>query len=299
MQTWRSIGLAFAAAFTFCITARAAEPEVLKVWPDKAPGESGTIGPEGFQPPNPKDAKPIQRLTNVTVPTLTVYRPAADKANGACVVIAPGGGYSILAWDLEGTEVAEWLNSLGVTAVVLKYRVPKRPDDPKNLLPLQDAQRAISLVRSKASEWKLDPAKIGMLGFSAGGNLTAKTATQFDTRRYPAIDKVDEVNCRPDFAVLIYPAYLVEKDNPTKLVADLPISDKTPPLFFAHAGDDGVIPENSVQMYLALKKANVPAELHIYPTGGHGYGLRPNGHDVTTWPARCGEWMKGRGILGK
>jgi acetyl esterase/lipase len=288
-----------------CVSALAAaaedKPLVLDVWPGKVPGEKGEVGPEKFLEGRPGQKSDVQRLTNVSKPTLTVYRPAPAKDTGAAVVIAPGGGYNILAWDLEGTEVARWLNSIGVTGIVLKYRVPRRPSTPRGeppVGPLQDAQRALSLVRSKAKEWKIDPERIGMLGFSAGGHLTASAATHFDKRAYEPIDEVDHVSCRPDFAVLVYPAYLV--DNKTKeLKPDVRVSAKTPPCFFAHAGDDRVPADNSVQMYLALKKAGVPAELHVYTSGGHGFGLRPSKHACSTWPARCEEWMRARGLLKK
>ena len=275
------------------------KPLTVDVWPGKPPGDTGTIGEEKVL--EQKTGTPqVKRITNVTRPTLTVYRPAKDKDTGAAVIIAPGGGYSILAWDLEGEEVAKWLNSIGVTGIVLKYRVPRRPDTPAGTAPpqaLMDAQRAMSLVRSKASEWGIDPHRIGMLGFSAGGHLTAWTATNSDKRVYDAVDDVDKVSCRPDFAVLCYPAYLLPKGK-QELAPDIRVSKETPPTFFVHASDDkGVSPENSITMFLALKKAGVPAELHVYPTGGHGFGLRPSEKSVSTWPARCAEWMKVQGLL--
>jgi len=269
-------------------------PPVLKVWPAAAPGEKGDIGPEQFQPPR-SEPRPVQRLTNVSQPTLTVYRPSAGDT-GTAVIICPGGGYSILALDLEGTEVASWLNSIGVTAVVLKYRVPARKDQPKHLAPLQDAQRAVSLVRSQATQWKIAADRIGILGFSAGGHLSAAAATNGDQRQYAPLDAVDQVSCRPDFAVLLYPAYLVQKDG--ALSPEIRADAQTPPVFFAHCGDDRISSENSALMYLALKKAGVPAELHIYATGGHGFGLRPSANACSTWPDRCRDWMKSRGLLG-
>jgi acetyl esterase/lipase len=276
----------------------AEKPQVFDVWPGKPPGEKGEVGDEKVTESKPGE-KPVKRVTNVTKPTLTVFRPAKDKDTGAAVVIAPGGGYNILAWDLEGEEVAQWLNSVGVTGIVLKYRVPRRAGTPGSSPPpqaLMDAQRAISLVRGKAADLGIDPKRIGMLGFSAGGHLTAWTATNFDKRAYEPADEIDKVSCRPDFAVLIYPAYLVTKDN-SQLADDIRVTKESPPTFFAHANDDGVRPENSAVMYLALKKAGVPAELHVYTTGGHGFGLRPTEKACSTWPQRCAEWMKSQGLL--
>jgi acetyl esterase/lipase len=292
--------LAVALTLALAPTLAAADrPAVLDLWPGPAPGEKGDLGPETEQQTKPGQRQ-VKRLTNVSKPTLTVFKPTKERDTGAAVVIAPGGGYSILAWDLEGTEVAAWLNSIGVTGVVLKYRVPRRSGEPAGQPPLgpkQDAQRAISLVRSKAKDLGLDPHRIGMLGFSAGGHLTAWAATNSDKRSYEPVDEADTASCRPDFAVLVYPAYLVERGKPDQLAADIRVSKDTPPCFFAHAYDDGVSPENSVRMVLELKKLRVPAELHVYSTGGHGFGLRQEGKPCATWPQRCEEWMKAQGLL--
>jgi acetyl esterase/lipase len=267
----------------------------LRIWPGKAPGEKGDIGKEHFLPNSPQDPNPITRLTDVSDPTITVQRPSG-QANGAAVVICPGGGYSILAMKHEGDEVADWLNSIGVTGIVLKYRVPARKDQPPYLAPLQDAQRAVSLVRLQAAKWGIDPGRIGILGFSAGGHLAAAASTNFDQRKYEPIDDVDAVSCRPDFAVLVYPAYLTSGDH---LSPEIRVGEKSPPTFFAHAADDGISAENSIAMFLALRKAKVAAELHVYNAGGHGFGLRPSKNPCCTWPERCGEWMQSRGLLGK
>jgi acetyl esterase/lipase len=290
-----SVILRFAFFFAICCCSVsplcAAEPQVIQLWPGQAPGEKGPLAAaEGDQAPKDEPKGRVQRRQNVSVPTLTVYPADPAKANGTSVIIAPGGGYNILAWDLEGTEVAEWLNSVGVTAFVLKYRVPKRPDDPTNALPLMDAQRAVRLVRSRASEWKLDPKKIGMLGFSAGGNLTAKTACQFDAKPIGE-DDLGATSARPDFAVLVYPAYLPDKKDSTKLAPELPISDKTPPMIMIHAGDDKIDAQGSILMYQALKANKVQAELHVYGAGGHGYGLRKTENPVHTWPQRVEAWL--------
>jgi len=293
------IALLAAALCTPLLRAESA-PAPLKLWPGTAPGEKGDIGEEKDMT-KPTDGKPggkvIIRLGNVSQPTITVYAPPADKANGAAVIVCPGGGYSILALDLEGTEVCEWLNSIGVTGVLLKYRVPKRAGLEKYTAPLQDAQRAIGLVRSHAKEWHLDPARIGILGFSAGGHLAAAASNNYETRTYPHVDEADDASCRPDFSILIYPAYLTVKDQGDKIAPELPITGKTPPTFIVMAEDDPVRVENAIYYTLALKNAKVPCELHVYPTGGHGYGLRPNGQEVTTWPQRAAEWMGARGLL--
>jgi acetyl esterase/lipase len=276
--------------------AHAADPQVFDVWPNKkAPGETAELPPEKFQDQRPGE-KQVARLTNVTEPTLTLFAPPKEKANGTAIIICPGGGYSILAWDLEGTEVAEWLNRNGVTALVLKYRVPKRANEAPHVAPLKDAQRAVSIVRSKAKELGIDENKIGILGFSAGGHLAAMTSMHFEQRSYDRLDAIDDVSCRPDFAVLVYPAYLTNKEQ-TELSPDVKISKQTPPMFLAHASDDPVTPLSSVLLYAALKRAGVPAELHVYATGGHGYGLRPDHPTAANWPLRCEEWLKGRGLI--
>lgn len=287
--------IAFVAAclVLFSTVSRSEELPTVAVWPAAAPGEKGGIGEEQVQPNKPGE-KQVERLTNVSHPTVTVYKPAAAKDSGAAVLICPGGGYHILAMDLEGKEVADWLNSIGVTGIVLKYRVPRREGQEKHVAPLQDAQRGMSLVRSRAAEWKIDPARIGILGFSAGGHLAAVASTNFDHRTYAPIDEVDQTSCRPDFTVLIYPAYLAEG---LRLLPEVHVSAETPPVFFIHAGDDRISPENSISMYLALKAAGVPAELHVFGAGGHGFGLRPSEHPVSKWPVLCEQWMRSRGLV--
>jgi acetyl esterase/lipase len=289
--------LSISATFFLCSVLHGADQPVVDVWPGRVPGETKEIGPEEFRAPRDKEKTDVKRLSNVSKPTLTIFQPAAEKRNGAAVIVCPGGGYNILAWDLEGTEVAEWLNSIGVTAFVLKYRVPRRENDPNHEAPLMDGQRAVSLVRSKASEYGLDPGRIGMLGFSAGGHLTVATCVRYEQRQYDKQDTVDEVSCRPDFGVVIYPGLVI--DNAGKLRPELQPSEKTPPMFFAQAIDDRVKAENAIVMALALKAVNVPAELHIYDAGGHGFGLRKSEFPCHTWPARCAEWMERRGLLKK
>lgn len=274
----------------------------IALWPDSAPGDTATLPPEqDMSKPTDKAiaGKPLIRLGNVSKPTITVFPAPKDKNTGAAVVVCPGGGYNILALDLEGTEVCEWLNSIGVTGVLLKYRVPKRAARQRFEPPLQDAQRAIGLVRQHAAEWGIDPARVGILGFSAGGHLAAAASTNYETRTYPAVDAADKLSCRPDFSVLVYPAYLTVKEKADELAPELKVTAQTPQTFLVMSQDDPIRVEGPIFYSLALKNAKVPFELHTYPTGGHGYGLRPSEHNVTTWPARVADWMRTRGLLKK
>jgi acetyl esterase/lipase len=279
----------------------ASEPaEVIALWPGDAPGDKGDIGEER-DTTKPTDGlvagQRLIRLGNVSKPTLALYRPPKAKDTGAAVVVCPGGAYTILALDLEGSEVCDWLNSIGVTAALLKYRVPKRAGLEKHTAALQDAQRAMGLMRSRAAGWGLDPHRIGILGFSAGGHLAATACNNYSQRTYPAVDAADQTSCRPDFALLIYPAYLTVKEQGDRLAPELPVTTNTPPAFVTMTQDDPVRVESALYYTLALQQAKVPVELHIYPTGGHGYGLRPSKEAVLTWPQRAAEWMAGRGLL--
>jgi acetyl esterase/lipase len=290
----------FLAATLFTV-AQAAEPAAIPLWPDKAPGETAPLPPE-FDATKPTDnqvgGRPLVRLGNVSTPTMAIYPADPAKNTGAAVLVFPGGGYNILALDLEGTEVCAWLNSIGVTAVLVKYRVPRRAFAPYIVPPLQDAQRAMGLVRQRAADLKIDPKRIGVLGFSAGGHLAANLSNHHDARTYPAIDAADAVSCRPDFCVLVYPAYLVEKDKNNILAPELTVSAaNTPPTFLAVAENDTAYAESSLFYYIALRRAKVPAELHAYPDGGHGFGLRPTSSLSGTWPARAADWMRASGWL--
>jgi acetyl esterase/lipase len=241
--------------------------------------------------------KRIIKLGNVSTPQIAVYKPEKSKDTGASVIICPGGGHHILAYDLEGTEVAEWLNTIGVTGIVLKYRVPFRDPDKRWGAAVADAQRTVSLVRSKAAEWNLDPKRIGICGFSAGGETAGLTSLFLEERQYTAADDVDKVSCKPDFAILIYPGGFDTKGQAQIRVKDKVTKD-TPPMFLIHAIDDPVTANNSLALAVELKKAGVSTELHIYDAGGHGYGLRlVNTLPITTWPKRCEEWMQRRGLL--
>jgi acetyl esterase/lipase len=283
------------------ISGAAATLGPIPLWPAGAPGENGGIGAEKDMT-TPKDGvvagKPVIRLGNVSSPTITLYRPVAAKNTGAAVIVFPGGGYRILALDLEGTEICGWLNSIGVTAVLLKYRVPARADLPRYLPPLQDAQRAMGIVRERAAEWGINPARIGVIGFSAGGHLAAALSNNFEKRAYEPSDAADGMSARPDFAMLIYPAYLTVKEEGDKLATELPVSTKTPSTFLVQTEDDGVRVESSLFYYLALKNANVPAEMHLFSAGGHGYGLRATEKVVTGWPSRAEEWLRSIGMVG-
>jgi acetyl esterase/lipase len=289
------IALGLCLAFTLSALADDKPSKTIDLWPGVAPGETGKIGEEKIE--HGKDG--IDRVSNVSKPTLTIFKPSPEKDTGACVVICPGGGYGILATSHEGEDVAKWLNTLGVTGIMLKYRVPRRSGTANDVPPpqaLMDAQRALSVVRSRAGDLGIDPKRIGILGFSAGGHLAAWTSTSFDKRTYEPVDDADKADCRPDFTVLIYPAYLVKKGK-EGLVDEIKVSSQTPPTFLAHAGDDPVTVESSVQYYLALKRAGVPAEMHVYSSGGHGFGMLPGNKPVAAWPKRVEEWMKSTGLL--
>lgn len=283
--------------------ASATVPKTIPLWPGQPPGVTPASGPEGDQT-QPSDnliaGHPLMRLGNVSQPTITIYSPDPAKATGAAVLVCPGGGYNILALDLEGTEVCAWLNSIGITGVVLKYRVPAQREETAAFSPLKDAQRALGLVRAQAKELGLDPHRIGVLGFSAGGHLSALLSNHYADRTYAPIDAADGVSCRPDFVVLVYPGGLAREEHGWDLNPQMSVSAAvTPPTFIVMAGDDPVHVEHATVYYSALQKAQVPAELHVYPTGGHGYGLRRTDNPVTAWPDRVADWMKAAGWLAR
>jgi len=274
--------------------------EPIRLWPQVAPGDSSDAGAKAeVDTTKPTDnlvaGKRLIRLGNVSVPTITVYPAPREKSTGTAVLVCPGGGYQILAMDLEGTEVCEWLNSLGVTAALLKYRVPKRPDRERHVAPLQDAQRALGLMRHRASELGVKSNAIGVLGFSAGGHLAAALSTTYSQRTYGGVDEADKVSCRPDFSILIYPAYLTVKEQQDAVAPELTVNSNTPPAFLMMAQDDPVRVENVLGYARALRQARVLFELHVYPSGGHGYGLRRTKEAVTSWPDRVEEWLRSLG----
>jgi acetyl esterase/lipase len=296
------------------------------IWPGAAPDPQPVAGPEIVKSSGKDDliaGKPVVVVSNVTRPTMTVY-PPTGKNTGAAVVVFPGGGYQVLAIDLEGTEVCDWLTPRGITCIVLKYRVtnvgdyPKSGPYPESPMALEDAQRALGLVRFHAAQWHIDPHKIGVLGFSAGGHLVAAISTHFEKRLYPAVDAADKESCRPDFAVALYPGHLSiaatewdAQQGKKKFVVphtrNLPVADgsielnpdirahitrQTPPTFLLQNEDDHVDRvEDSLSYYIALKRAGVPAEMHLYAQGGHAFGLRRTKFPVTRWPQLVETWL--------
>ena len=271
-------------------------PEI-NLWPAGAVPDE----PEGIEKrkkPTTIDKVGKMRIAYVDEPSITVYKAPKDRSNGTSVIIFPGGGYNILAWTHEGTEIAEWLNSLGVSAFVLKYRVPRRDPEKPHTLPLQDAQRAIRIVRSRSKEWGIDPARIGALGFSAGGHLAIMSGTHYGDKTYERVDDVDDLSSRPDFLIPIYPAYLGDRKNRDQLSGLVDINKNTPPMFIAITHDDSDRAYYSALLYAALKKSGVVGELHIYSKGGHGYGMRKSKDPVHTWPDRCADWLGSMGLLG-
>jgi acetyl esterase/lipase len=266
----------------------------LALWPHGAPGAQPNAGPE-IDTTTAKEplvaGKPVIRLGNVSSPTLTLYAPQG-KNTGAAVVVFPGGAYRILAIDLEGTEVCAWLSSAGIACVLVKYRVPDSGPYPKSAAALQDAQRAFGIVRSHAADWHIDAHRIGVLGFSAGAHLSAALSTHFDQRLYDPVDAADQLSCRPDFAAIIYPGYLALAEQNFAPNSEIHVTAQTPPSFILQAEDDPVHVENSTVYFLALKNAKVPAEMHLYAEGGHGYGLRRNGLPVTAWPRLVEAWLQ-------
>jgi acetyl esterase/lipase len=276
------------------------------IWPGTPPNARRVIGTEVAgtvvdSTGNPKlvGGKPWIYVDSVSRPTITVYSPAG-RNTGAAIVVFPGGGYNVLAIDLEGTEACDWLTSKGITCVLLKYRVPCARSGPYgDCLPaLQDAQRGVGLVRFRATQLHIDPHKIGVLGFSAGGHMVAAISTHFEKRLYPAVDAADSVSCRPDFAIALYPGHLAIPERHFALNPDIRVTSKTPPTLLVQSENDPVDPvENSLVYHAALRKAGVPVELHVYVKGGHAFGLRPNGFPITDWPRVAENWLGTIGVI--
>lgn len=272
-------------ALTGALTA--AEPLEVKLWPEGAPGT--------MAPPAPATAEFIRKragkntLSPVQDPAIVVHFPA--KPNGTSVVVAPGGAYAFLSAVHEGTQVCEWLNSIGVTGILLKYRTPTRDEAAPHAKPVQDAAQAIRLVRARAAEWQLDPARVGLIGFSAGGNLLAHLACDRPAGE-PAV-----ADGRPNFGIMIYGGGFLAPGEPLRLKPDFQVPADAPPMFLACAHDDGLNPAAAALLYLEYKKRNLPAELHLFTQGGHGFGMRANGQPIHAWPARCADWMAAMGWL--
>ncbi|MBS0260922.1 MAG: alpha/beta hydrolase [Planctomycetes bacterium] len=276
---------------------KADEPLTLKLWP---------AGPPTARVPKSEATEKLiqsygglgsHRISDVSDPTITVYRP--KQPNGTSVIVAPGGGFMFLSYTHEGTEVCEWLNSLGVTAILLKYRTPTRDEQEMHELPVQDAQRALGLVRKHAAEWQLDPRRVGLLGFSAGANLAGHAAWDRGPRTYPQVPEFDDPR-GPDFLVFIYGGGFLDKNDKSKFRPGFSIPADAPPVFLLVAHDDGANPIEAAMLYLEYKQRNLSAELHICAKGGHGFGMRPAGHPVNDWPVRCAEWMRSLGwVPGK
>lgn len=282
----------------------------IPIWPDASmPHKTGKFAVKGKEEDlkctdMPVAGKPWLYTHHVWRPTVTLY-PAKGKNTGVCIIVFPGGGYQILAMDLEGTEICDWFTARGINCVLLKYRVPGEGvlpaagHYPKSPLALEDAQRAVSFVRQHAKEWKINPKKIGVLGFSAGGHLSAAMSTHH-VPIYKKIDATDDISCRPDFAVPIYPGRLAIKQNhgTFKLNPDIQVTSKTPPVMIIQAQDDPVDRvENSLIFYQALRKANVPVEMHLYPKGGHAFGLRHTKNPITDWPELVIKWLSSMDFL--
>jgi len=272
---------------------------IVKLWPKGTPGEVVS--------PKPEETFDGKRVRYVSEPTLTVYLPSKEQNTGVAVIICPGGGYGIEAMDHEGYDVADFLQSHGIAGIVLKYRLPYGHSE----LPLQDAQQAMRLVRFHAEEWQIDPTKVGIAGFSAGGHLASTLSTHFDSGKKDAVDPIDRISSRPDFSILLYPVVtfkeewghmgsrenLIGKTNDWKIIErfcnELQVTNQTPPAFIALADDDTAVkPRNSIEYYLALKREGIPAELHIFKEGGHGFGMHKTGKAHDQWPLMVVEWMK-------
>lgn len=279
----------------------------IALWPGKVPDATPVPGAETmtWRTDHLVAGRPWMAVSDVTRPTMTVYAPKG-KNTGAAVMVIPGGGFEVLAIDLEGTEVCDWLTSRGITCVLLKYRVPSAPydwrchcraDDFALSLPsLEDAQRAMRLMRFRAAQWHIDPHRMGVLGFSAGGYLVAEMSTDFQRRLYQPVDTADQESSRPDFAAAIYPGHLATDDG--ALNAHVPVSHATPPTFLVQAEDDSTDGVNqSLVYYAALKKAGVPVEMHLYAHGGHAFGLRRSPLPITGWPALMEAWLRNSGMI--
>jgi acetyl esterase/lipase len=247
-------------------------PTTVYLWPSKV-AEFKDKPSEEISPDNKGD---VTRIAKILSPSITIYPTSPSDKPSPAILVCPGGGYNILAIDKEGTEIAEWLNSKGITAIVLKYSVPKVRDEA-----LKDIQRAMGIIRQNAKEWKIDDTKLGVIGFSAGGHLAARLVETHQTRTYEAIDEADKLSCKPNFCMLIYPAWLEAGK----------VTESHPPTFIVQTKDDGLV-KPTIPYADALKAKNVSSEFHLFDVGGHGYGLRPSDNPVSKWPELCEKWMQ-------
>ena len=269
----------------------------IRLFPGGVPGEKGNLPEEVASITGNKVAgETVQRISNVSDPVITIYQPVQELANGTAMVVCPGGGYTILAYDLEGTEICEWLNDMGITAVLLKYRVPRREGVEKHAAPLQDAQRAVSYVRAHAEALHIYPERIGIMGFSAGAHLSVMVCNNPEEHTYPVVDECDKFSSRPDFCLLVYPAYL-SGDTFGTLATEIKVSSKTPPTMLVQSQDDKSHINSSLFYYYALKEASVPVTMHLYSQGGHGYGMRDTKAVVNEWPERAEYWLRSLGMI--
>ena len=262
----------------------------VRLFPQGAPGETKSYVETDYDKGFKVGGQSIITKINVGSPEIFIYPANNTKELNTAVLVCPGGGYKRLSYDLEGTEICSWLNSIGITGILLKYRVPRREGRPMYEAPLQDAQRALSYVRAHAEELNIHPNHIGIMGFSAGAHLSVMTSTSFHKRSYTPFDIVDSVSCRPDFCLLIYPAFLSGKDF--KLAPEVKVSSDVPPTMIVQTQDDKFFINSSLFYYYALKEAKVPAWLHLYSEGDHGYGLRKRGYQVDEWPIRATDWFR-------
>lgn len=281
--------------FTLICSFAMAQQSPILLFPNGAPGETKKLKQIDDFSGNKVAGCPVLRISDVSEPTLTFYPAPTDNNSGTTIIVNPGGGYNILAYNLEGTEICKRFNSFGINCVLVKYRVPRREGLEKHTAPLQDLQRAIAYTRSHANEWKIDPNRIGVMGFSAGAHLAAVASNSYAERTYPQVDNFDNANLRPDFCILIYPAYL-DGEN-FSIAPELKVTQNTPPTFLVQTQDDERLLNSSIFYYYALKEAKVPVAMNLYPTGGHGYGLRNTGDLVNEWPHRVVSWLRDMKML--
>ena len=279
-----------------CYVSVSAQEQTIRLFPEGGvPGEVCPLEEKAERSGNSTNGETMLRISNVSEPTITIYQASEQVASGSAMIVCPGGGYNLLAYDLEGDEVCLWLNDLGITAILLKYRVPRREGKEKHEAPLQDLQRAVSYVRANAGQLNIDPRRIGVMGFSAGAHLAVMASNSFNTRTYPAIDDIDKESCRPNYCLLVYPAYLDSPDF--QLAPEIKITSRTPPTMLIQTQDDKSYINSSLVYYYALKEAGIRVWMHLYNKGGHGYGLRDTGAVVNSWPDRAEDWFHEIGMI--